>query len=177
MGHAEEVRVGDWAKSSSAITRQQFADTVTVGVISAITRSFSDSSIVKNDPDGCGDPTPATARREFNTKGELIGIPSSVQRVRRGRHWQHRGHCDGDSDGRRGASGQQSHPARRRDAAPKLGISGHDAAAEVKEPTDGLIQPACTSAPLQRAVRRSAQACRRTHIIRLDGERVNAIPI
>lgn len=76
MGHAEDVRVGDWAIVIGNPLGQQFADTVTVGVISAINRELSDSSIVKMIQTDAAINSGNSGGGMFNTKGELIGIPS-----------------------------------------------------------------------------------------------------
>ena len=47
MGNAQDVRVGDWAIVVGNPLGKQFADTVTVGVVSALNRELEDSTIVK----------------------------------------------------------------------------------------------------------------------------------
>ena len=76
MGRAEDVRVGDWAVVIGNPLGQQFADTVTVGVISALNRELSDSSIVKMLQTDAAINSGNSGGWMFNTKGELIGIPS-----------------------------------------------------------------------------------------------------
>ena len=76
MGRAEDVRVGDWAVVIGNPLGQQFADTVTVGVISALNRELSDSSIVKMLQTDAAINSGNSGGGMFNTKGELIGIPS-----------------------------------------------------------------------------------------------------
>ena len=76
MGSAEEVRVGDWAIVIGNPLGQQFADTVTVGVISALNRELEDSSIVKMIQTDAAINSGNSGGGMFNTKGELIGIPS-----------------------------------------------------------------------------------------------------
>ena len=76
MGSAEEVRVGDWAIVIGNPLGQQLADTVTVGVISALNRELEDSSIVKMIQTDAAINSGNSGGGMFNTKGELIGIPS-----------------------------------------------------------------------------------------------------
>ena len=76
MGRAEDVRVGDWAVVIGNPLGQQFAETVTVGVISALNRELSDSSIVKMMQTDAAINSGNSGGGMFNTKGELIGIPS-----------------------------------------------------------------------------------------------------
>ena len=76
MGSAEEVRVGDWAIVIGNPLGQQFADTVTVGVISALNRELEDSTIVKMIQTDAAINSGNSGGGMFNTKGELIGIPS-----------------------------------------------------------------------------------------------------
>ncbi len=76
MGSAEEVRVGDWAIVIGNPLGQQFADTVTVGVISALNRELEDSSIVKMIQTDAAINSGNSGGGMFNTRGELIGIPS-----------------------------------------------------------------------------------------------------
>ena len=76
MGSAEEVRVGDWAIVIGNPLGQQFADTVTVGVISARNRELEDSTIVKMIQTDAAINSGNSGGGMFNTKGELIGIPS-----------------------------------------------------------------------------------------------------
>lgn len=76
MGNAEDVRVGDWAIVIGNPLGQQFADTVTVGVISALNRELENSSIVKMIQTDAAINSGNSGGGMFNTKGELIGIPS-----------------------------------------------------------------------------------------------------
>ena len=72
IGDMSDVRVGDWAIVIGNPLGKQFADTVTVGVVSALNRELESSSIVKmlqTDAANSGGGL-------FNTRGELIGIPS-----------------------------------------------------------------------------------------------------
>ena len=69
MGDPSQVRAGDWAIVIGNPLGRQFADTVTVGVVSALNRELEDSTdaAINSGNSGGG---------MFNTKGELIGIPS-----------------------------------------------------------------------------------------------------
>ena len=68
--------MGDWAIVIGNPLGQQFADTVTVGVISALNRELEDSSIVKMIQTDAAINSGNSGGGMFNTKGELIGIPS-----------------------------------------------------------------------------------------------------
>jgi len=76
MGNAQDVRVGDWAIVIGNPLGQQFADTVTVGVISATNRELEGSSIVKMIQTDAAINSGNSGGGMFNTRGELIGIPS-----------------------------------------------------------------------------------------------------
>ena len=76
MGSADDVRVGDWAIVIGNPLGQQFADTVTVGVISALNRELPDSPIVKMIQTDAAINSGNSGGGMFTTKGELIGIPS-----------------------------------------------------------------------------------------------------
>lgn len=76
MGNAQDVRVGDWAIVIGNPLGQQFADTVTVGVISALNRELEGSSIVKMIQTDAAINSGNSGGGMFNTRGELIGIPS-----------------------------------------------------------------------------------------------------
>lgn len=76
MGNAQDVRVGDWAIVIGNPLGKQFADTVTVGVISALGRELEDSPIVKMLQTDAAINSGNSGGGMFNTKGELIGIPS-----------------------------------------------------------------------------------------------------
>lgn len=76
MGNAADVRVGDWAIVIGNPLGKQFADTVTVGVVSALNRELEDSSIVKMLQTDAAINSGNSGGGMFNTKGELIGIPS-----------------------------------------------------------------------------------------------------
>lgn len=76
MGDPDEVRAGDWAIVIGNPLGNQFADTVTVGVISAIGRELEDSPIVKMIQTDAAINSGNSGGGMFNTKGELIGIPS-----------------------------------------------------------------------------------------------------
>lgn len=76
MGNAEDVRVGDWAIVIGNPLGKQFADTVTVGVVSALNRELEDSSIVKMLQTDAAINSGNSGGGMFNTRGELIGIPS-----------------------------------------------------------------------------------------------------
>lgn len=76
MGNAQDVRVGDWAIVIGNPLGKQFADTVTVGVVSALNREIEDSAIVKMLQTDAAINSGNSGGGMFNTKGELIGIPS-----------------------------------------------------------------------------------------------------
>ena len=76
MGNAQDVRVGDWAIVIGNPLGKQFADTVTVGVVSALNREISGSSIVKMLQTDAAINSGNSGGGMFNTRGELIGIPS-----------------------------------------------------------------------------------------------------
>lgn len=76
MGDPEMVRAGDWAIVIGNPLGKQFADTVTVGVISALNRELEESSIVKMIQTDAAINSGNSGGGMFNTKGELIGIPS-----------------------------------------------------------------------------------------------------
>jgi len=76
MGEPDEVRAGDWAIVIGNPLGKQFADTVTVGVVSALNRELEDSSIVKMIQTDAAINSGNSGGGMFNTKGELIGIPS-----------------------------------------------------------------------------------------------------
>ncbi len=76
MGDVAEVRVGDWAIVIGNPLGKQFADTVTVGVVSALNRELEGSSIVKMLQTDAAINSGNSGGGLFNTRGELIGIPS-----------------------------------------------------------------------------------------------------
>lgn len=76
MGNAQDVRVGDWAIVIGNPLGKQFADTVTVGVVSALNREIGASSIVKMLQTDAAINSGNSGGGMFNTRGELIGIPS-----------------------------------------------------------------------------------------------------
>ena len=76
MGEMAEVRVGDWAIVIGNPLGKQFADTVTVGVVSALNRELESSSIVKMLQTDAAINSGNSGGGLFNTRGELIGIPS-----------------------------------------------------------------------------------------------------
>ena len=76
MGNAQDVRVGDWAIVIGNPLGKQFADTVTVGVVSALNREIGGSSIVKMLQTDAAINSGNSGGGMFNTRGELIGIPS-----------------------------------------------------------------------------------------------------
>ena len=76
MGDPREVRVGDWAIVIGNPLGRQFADTVTVGVVSALNRELGETSIVKMIQTDAAINSGNSGGGMFNTKGELIGIPS-----------------------------------------------------------------------------------------------------
>lgn len=76
MGNAEDVRVGDWAIAIGNPLGRQFADTVTVGVVSALNRELEGASIVKMLQTDAAINSGNSGGGLFNTRGELIGIPS-----------------------------------------------------------------------------------------------------
>lgn len=76
MGDVAAVRVGDWAIVIGNPLGKQFADTVTVGVVSALNRELEGSSIVKMLQTDAAINSGNSGGGLFNTRGELIGIPS-----------------------------------------------------------------------------------------------------
>lgn len=76
MGDPDAVRVGDWAIVIGNPLGKQFADTVTVGVVSALGRELEDSAIVKMIQTDAAINSGNSGGGMFNTRGELIGIPS-----------------------------------------------------------------------------------------------------
>ena len=76
MGKADEVRVGDWAIVIGNPLGSQLADTVTVGVVSAVDREIDSSTIVKMLQTDAAINSGNSGGGMFNTRGELIGIPS-----------------------------------------------------------------------------------------------------
>lgn len=76
MGEAQDVHVGDWAIVVGNPLGNQFADTVTVGVVSALGRELEGSSIVKMIQTDAAINSGNSGGGMFNTRGELIGIPS-----------------------------------------------------------------------------------------------------
>lgn len=76
MGDPQQVRAGDWAIVIGNPLGNQFADTVTVGVVSAVGRELNGSSIVKMIQTDAAINSGNSGGGMFNTKGELIGIPS-----------------------------------------------------------------------------------------------------
>lgn len=76
MGDPQSVKAGDWAIAIGNPLGDQFANTVTVGVISATGREIKDSPIVKMIQTDAAINSGNSGGGLFNTKGELIGIPS-----------------------------------------------------------------------------------------------------
>ena len=76
MGDISQVRVGDWAVVIGNPLGKQFADTVTIGVVSALNRELEGTSIVKMMQTDAAISSGNSGGGLFNTKGELIGIPS-----------------------------------------------------------------------------------------------------
>ena len=76
MGDMSAVRAGDWAIVIGNPLGKQFADTVTVGVVSALNRELEGSSIVKMLQTDAAINSGNSGGGLFNTRGELIGIPS-----------------------------------------------------------------------------------------------------
>ena len=76
MGDPSRIRVGDWAIVIGNPLGKQFADTVTVGVVSALNRELKESPIVKMIQTDAAINSGNSGGGMFNTKGELIGIPS-----------------------------------------------------------------------------------------------------
>ena len=76
MGNPDSVRAGDWAIVIGNPLGKQLADTVTVGVISAVNREIDDSSIVKMIQTDAAINSGNSGGGMFSTNGELIGIPS-----------------------------------------------------------------------------------------------------
>ena len=75
MADPESVRVGDWAIVIGNPLGQQFADTVTVGVVSGLNREI-ENSIVKMIQTDAAINSGNSGGAMFNTRGQLIGIPS-----------------------------------------------------------------------------------------------------
>ena len=75
MGDPDSVRPGDWAIVIGNPLGQQFADTVTVGVISAVGREI-EGSIVKMIQTDAAINSGNSGGALFNSRGQLIGIPS-----------------------------------------------------------------------------------------------------
>ena len=75
MGDPDSVRAGDWAIVIGNPLGQQFADTVTVGVISAVGREI-EGSIVKMIQTDAAINSGNSGGALFNSRGQLIGIPS-----------------------------------------------------------------------------------------------------
>ena len=76
MGDPDGVRVGDWAIVIGNPLGSELADTVTVGVISALNRELEGSSFVKMIQTDAAINSGNSGGGMFNTRGELIGIPS-----------------------------------------------------------------------------------------------------
>ena len=76
MGDPSAVRVGDWAIVIGNPLGNQFADTLTVGVVSGLNRELEDSPIVKMMQTDAAINSGNSGGGMFNTRGELIGIPS-----------------------------------------------------------------------------------------------------
>ena len=76
MGDPKQVRVGEWSIVIGNPLGSQFADTVTVGVVSAVDREIEGSSIVKMIQTDAAINSGNSGGGMFNTRGELIGIPS-----------------------------------------------------------------------------------------------------
>ena len=76
MGDIAQVRVGDWAIVIGNPLGKQFADTVTIGVVSALNRELDGSSIVKMLQTDAAINSGNSGGGLFNTRGELIGVPS-----------------------------------------------------------------------------------------------------
>lgn len=76
MGDPEQVKAGDWAFVIGNPLGKQFADTITVGVVSALNRELEESSIVKMIQTDAAINSGNSGGGMFNTRGELIGIPS-----------------------------------------------------------------------------------------------------
>ena len=76
MGDPDLVRPGDWAIVIGNPLGNQFADTVTVGIVSAIGRELQNSPVVKMIQTDAAINSGNSGGGMFNTKGELIGIPS-----------------------------------------------------------------------------------------------------
>ena len=75
MGDPDSVRPGDWAIVIGNPLGQQFADTVTVGVISAVGREI-EGRIVKMIQTDAAINSGNRGGALFNSRGQLIGIPS-----------------------------------------------------------------------------------------------------
>ena len=76
MGDPGGVRVGDWSIVIGNPLGSELADTVTVGVISALNRELEGSSFVKMIQTDAAINSGNSGGGMFNTRGELIGIPS-----------------------------------------------------------------------------------------------------
>lgn len=75
MADPASVRVGDWAIVIGNPLGQQFADTVTVGVVSGLDREI-ENSIVKMIQTDAAINSGNSGGGMFDTRGQLIGIPS-----------------------------------------------------------------------------------------------------
>ena len=76
MGDPQAVSAGDWAIVIGNPLGSQFADTVTVGVVSALGREIEGSTIVKMIQTDAAINSGNSGGGMFSTTGELIGIPS-----------------------------------------------------------------------------------------------------
>jgi len=74
MGDAQDVHVGDWAIVVGNPLGNQFADTVTVGVVSALGRELEGSSIVKMIQTDAAINSGNSGGGMFNTRGELMAF-------------------------------------------------------------------------------------------------------
>lgn len=75
MGNSDLAKVGDWAVVIGNPLGQQFADTVTVGILSGLGREIEDSPVRMMQTDAAIN-SGNSGGGLFNTRGELIGIPS-----------------------------------------------------------------------------------------------------
>ena len=171
MGDIAQVRVGDWAIVIGNPLGKQFADTVTVGVVSALNRG---GGIIhrQNAANRRGDQFGKQRRRsvQYARRTDWRSI-SQIQLEREGRRGLHRGHCDGHSGGRCSAGRKQHHPIRKGDV-PKLGISvitirGSD------KPTVGFIPAGVYVSSVSPEARQKKPGSRPNDIIiRMDGKRI-----
>ena len=172
MGDISQVRVGDWAIVIGNPLGKQFADTVTIGVVSALNRELEGTSIVKMMQTDAAINSGNSGGGLFNTKGELIGIPSLKY----------------SSNGVRDAASiegiamaipvdvvkpiVESLIQFGKVTRPKLGISVVTLRGS-EEPTDGLIPAGVlVTSVLQDSPAQKGGLCQNDIILKMDGERI-----